>query len=805
MAEFKKWVTYLKDNQLYFVVGVTGACVLAIEILAVRILSPFFGNTIFSFSSVISIILAGLSIGYLIGGRWADAHPSYKRFYQLIFGSGVLTLVMYSLSSMLLPLLSSIFHLIWGPLVSSIILFGGPAFLLGTLSPFAIKLLYQEHEDEGLGHVAGKTFAWSTAGSIAGSLGTGFFLIPHISIQTSMWAISFVLLLLGGVGFLRSNTNNQERIGMLIMFISAMVIGGYGLTSDKQSVVQAEEVLFSADGLYEQVGVVDMHFNGEPARILTLDRGFSSGINRETGELLFEYTKYYQLYSVFNNRPKRSLILGGGTATIAHAMHEVATTTTIDIVDVEPLLPELSQQFFNVPESDRLRYFTQDGRSFLREGLDEDTYDVVFADMYSTLYSIPSHVLTKEYFELLKERMTDSGVFIGNFIGSLSPEEPSVILSTYKTLSEVFDSVFVFADRDPYSYAIQNMIIVAREVPTTQEELRAQLLASPSAFVASTSLQLVDMSRYNLSNHTVYTDNYVPAEYHVGLLLSNERNLRGERAPEFSGEEALRRIQIQQDFGPRYVGSDGHALTVAWIQEELRNNNIEVFTQEWEELDSNGEKFALTNIIGRVNASATRRVIVGTHYDTKRFANLDAKFKTDPILGANDGASGVATILELATLLPHDAEVGYDLIFFDGEEGEHAVPDAPWRPYGSEYFASTSKEWYPDQLPELGVVVDLVCDKHLELTREESSLANAGNQYRAFWRLGQKYYPEAFAGGSLMHIRDDHTALNALGIPSFLIIDFEYEHFHTTQDHIRQCSAKSLEAVGGTLERFLMY
>jgi len=131
----------MKKNILLITVFITGACVLVIEIVAVRILSPFFGNTIFTFSSVITVILAALSLGYYFGGRLADKRPSEKLFYSIIVVSGLTVFLLHILSLLVLPALSQQFSLMFGPLVASSLLFLLPAFLLGILSPFVIKLM----------------------------------------------------------------------------------------------------------------------------------------------------------------------------------------------------------------------------------------------------------------------------------------------------------------------------------------------------------------------------------------------------------------------------------------------------------------------------------------------------------------------------------------------------------------------------------------------------------------------------------------------------------------------------------------
>ena len=171
---------FIKHNLLSIMVFITGACVLVVEVVATRILSPFYGNTIFTVSSVISVILAALSLGYYVGGRLSDRHPNLRWFFGLITISGVSLLFFHLLGIMLLPFLGKVLSISSGPLISSIFLFFFPAFLLGMLSPYAVKLQSVYFPQQGIGSVSGNIFFWSTLGSIIGSLLTGFVFIPHV-------------------------------------------------------------------------------------------------------------------------------------------------------------------------------------------------------------------------------------------------------------------------------------------------------------------------------------------------------------------------------------------------------------------------------------------------------------------------------------------------------------------------------------------------------------------------------------------------------------------------------------------------
>src|SRR3989344_8025256 len=239
-------ISPLKNYALPFSVFITGACVLIIEITATRVLSPFYGNTIFTVSSVISVILAALSAGYYFGGRTADKSPSFFWFFNIILLSGLVLLALHSIGVFVLPVLGSALSLSQGPLVSSLLLFFLPAFLLGMLSPYAVKLQSVNFPEQGIGTVSGKIFFWSTLGSIAGSLSAGFFLIPNFGISQIIIATGAALFFLGFLGLLTSGEKkfSIRTLLVLIILVSISLYSSYSATGS---------VLYSKDGIYEKI------------------------------------------------------------------------------------------------------------------------------------------------------------------------------------------------------------------------------------------------------------------------------------------------------------------------------------------------------------------------------------------------------------------------------------------------------------------------------------------------------------------------------------------------------------------------
>jgi glutaminyl-peptide cyclotransferase len=278
----------------------------------------------------------------------------------------------------------------------------------------------------------------------------------------------------------------------------------------------------------------------------------------------------------------------------------------------------------------------------------------------------------------------------------------------------------------------------------------------------------------------------------------------------WDGKLALAHIAELLKFTPRAMDAPGHQQTIDYIKAAMAKSAADaVMTQSFVVNDDNGKPLHLTNIIARFQVQNPRRVIVATHYDSIVKAYRDLKTPDAPMPGANNSSSGVALLLETARVLSQSQrpDVGIDMIFFDGEEGPKSLGagDPTWHPLGSPYFVTRLKDYYPARLPEQAVDFDMVCDKDLKLQPEPSSLQSARPEVTKFWTIGAAIAPSAFVGKSTPYpISDDHTALQSVGIPSFLVIDFDYEpYFNTTQDTIDKCSVDSLQTVGRTLLQYL--
>jgi len=258
----------------------------------------------------------------------------------------------------------------------------------------------------------------------------------------------------------------------------------------------------------------------------------------------------------------------------------------------------------------------------------------------------------------------------------------------------------------------------------------------------------------------------------------------------FDAESAYADVQAQVDFGPRIPGSEGHAKVQEWMQAELEDAGWKVEIQTSEALGHPVE-----NIVARRNEAAPQ-IIIGAHYDSRMYADQDpdAANHTKPVPAANDGASGVAVLLELARSLPRET-VPVWLVFFDAEDNGR-IEGWDWI-LGSREFVKKN----PVQ-PQAVIVIDMIGDADLNIYRERNSNVKLTD---AVWATAKSLgYENKFIDEYKYSMIDDHSPFLEAGIPAIDIIDFDYPHWHTVQDTPDKVSADSLKVVGETLRTWVM-
>lgn len=499
---------------LNVVIFTTGASVLAIEIVATRILAPYFGTTIFTVTSVISVIMGALGVGYYFGGWLADRRDSLVQFYMIILLGGITVLGLEFIVTVYLKDWAYHFSIVEGPLYMSLVLFFLPAFLLGLLVPYAVRLQHDWLRDGGAGRIAGSVFFWSTAGSIAGCLVAGYFLIPNFGVDRIVAGIGYLLLAIGTLGVMI--TGRKKKSALLVSLVIALITF---ICFEIMWGRRPSNVIVRQDGVYQRIEVSDHKSDERPVRLLMQDLNSNSGMYLDTGEMLFDYTKYYAIYKIFVPELKRALAIGGGAYSVPKHLLAELPGVQIDVVEIEPALHQLAQQYFQLPDDPRLTNHTEDGRRFLHET--QHQYQLIFSDVYYSLSSVPMHCNTQEFFALAQSKLSPEGIFVGNFIGSQDPADSRYILSILRTFLTVFPNYYVFVPKDVEATEPQNFLLVGHNSSKRINLKRGDILRHKDPIIRELHTKQVSLEEYDLEQYTLLTDNYAPVESLMAPLLKN--------------------------------------------------------------------------------------------------------------------------------------------------------------------------------------------------------------------------------------------------------------------------------------------
>ena len=445
----------------------SGAVLLALEIIASRIIAPVFGNSVYVWGSLIGAFLGALAVGYVAGGRAADRWPAPAVFAGVIFLAGALVFPIPVVAPRLLSSLSAAdLGPRAGPFAASAVLFFLPAAVMGMVSPFAVRL--RAHTVATIGNVAGALYALSTLGSIAGTLLASFILLAVWPVRTIVHLLGAILLVLAVL--LWCTRRRSVAVGLAAAVASLLI----GLPVVRVPSDAREGLRYERDTVYHRITITDEG----GVRFLKLDNYWQSG--QDLGEprrTVFAYTDYMHLPVALRPNARRVLMIGLGGATVPARYYDDYPQMRIDVAELDPAVVDAARRYFHAPAGSRLRVTTEDGRLFVTRS--PDRYDIILLDAY-LIDTIPFHLATREFFVAARAHLVPGGVLGSNVIGALAGPRSGLFRAIYKTMASVFPTVYVFPvdwGRFEGPAALRNIILVAADQPRSP---RGALLAAAS-------------------------------------------------------------------------------------------------------------------------------------------------------------------------------------------------------------------------------------------------------------------------------------------------------------------------------------
>ncbi|HYA31138.1 MAG TPA: fused MFS/spermidine synthase, partial [Thermodesulfovibrionales bacterium] len=415
----------------YILTFITSFCMLVIEIVAGRILAPFVGVSLYTWTSIIGVVLAGISIGAYLGGKLADRFPQKKTLGWLLFLSGMATLSIAPVTTLVAG-----YHfpttLMLRIVIVTALTFFVPSCVLGMVSPIVVKLTLRNVETAG--NVVGKIYAFSTLGSITGTFAAGFFLISWMGTRHIILAMGGLLILtaLGWGPLFRTRT---VAVGALIL-PSLLVIGTYGFAF-KSPLDSYTTCYKESDYFTIKVKEATSSDGKTPLKALVLDNLTHSYVNlKDPLHLEYKYEKIYAevlRWKFSRESAFSSLTIGGGGYTFPRYMEVYYPKAQIEVVEIDPEITRIVHSYLGLPASTTIRTYNEDGRWFVMNC--NEKYDLLFIDAYNDL-SIPYHLTTKQFAQSLRDILNPGGIVLTNIIDNF--QKGSFLPSTLRTLREVF-------------------------------------------------------------------------------------------------------------------------------------------------------------------------------------------------------------------------------------------------------------------------------------------------------------------------------------------------------------------------------
>ena len=479
-----------------------GALIMVIEVMGSRVIGPFFGASLFVWTSLISVTMIALAAGYGLGGLMSDRWSKPDNLYYLIMLAGIFTLAVPHIKTIVIKLCIPL-GLRGGAFTSSIIMFGPPLFLLGCVSPYMVKIAAKRIHN--VGRVVGGLYSLSTFGSIIGTIVTGFVLIAYIGVNNIFSLTGFLLIGLSAGYFMIFR--KKFLIAIILILPYFMIHSDVAVSRTLKDGTQVTEI-YKTDSFYGNLKVVDYKHRKKHIRELIIDGLVQGGVDVRNGLSFYGYSYLMQFIPyLLHPEGKSCLVIGLGAGVIPKWYTGMGIMT--DVVDIDPEVVDIATRFFDFKTKGQV--FISDARYHLLKS--NKVYDFISLDVFSGDVT-PGHLLSLEALQLVRKRMSEEGVLSINLMGDIK-EDTYMTASIVKTLKEVFDQVDIYPSFNIYEGdGSGNIIIVA--YPGSKRSLNLSMLRDFEVHRTKANLVRVLISKpFRFEKGTkaiILTDDYNPID-----------------------------------------------------------------------------------------------------------------------------------------------------------------------------------------------------------------------------------------------------------------------------------------------------
>ncbi|MCC6176529.1 MAG: fused MFS/spermidine synthase [Chloroflexi bacterium] len=521
----------------YLIVFMASCCTLVLELVAGRILAPFIGVSLYTWTSIIGVCLAGISIGNYLGGALADRYGSRRSLGLILLGGGLFSLLILPLAAWdlttLLPRLgpAAIGRDAW--LMIRIVsltslLFLPPTLVLGMVSPIVIKLAVTDLRHTG--SIAGKIYAYSTAGSIFGTFLTGFYLVSTFGTRNIVLGVAIILILMAAVfgEFFRRTKKSDAPVAAATATVLALLI----FWINPHSTFSAERPDALNSGCYKEtnyfcIKVIDE--DPSPQRLtreLVLDHLIHSYNSlADPTYLKYGYIKVYaeMIETLAQRVPNYSaFFIGGGGYTLPRQMETLRPDVHIVVSEIDPGVTQTNFEMLGVDPNTRIVTYNADARQIVEQFQGQEKFDLVFGDAFNDL-QIPYHLTTKEFTQKVRAMMKDDGMYLALVIDKLVGGR--FIPAYVRTVQEVFPYVYILNDAPNWNSEAPNTYVVAASATPIDFE-RLKIVANEKrgqGLNGATITSVMPKDKFDewlaQTPAPVLTDDYAPADNLVAPLF----------------------------------------------------------------------------------------------------------------------------------------------------------------------------------------------------------------------------------------------------------------------------------------------
>ncbi len=492
-----RWQSWLWQPNL--IVFISSGCIMILELVAGRIIAPYVGVSLYTWTSIIGVVLAGISLGNYLGGWLADRRASLRLLGGIFILAGLT-----SFGVLTVDWLGGVTPDAW-PIVIKILLlttllFFVPCLILGTISPVVAKLAVQDLAKTGI--TVGKIYAAGTAGSIVGTFVTGFVLISWFGTHTIVWGVAVVLLALGLAFTL------LPRWPLLLVVLVIITAGS--MLASYQGWLRSSCL---RETNYFCIKVREVERDGEPVRILTLDRLVHSYTSLDNPtKLVYGYEQMYAeatRYQAERVDQLRALFIGGGGYTFPRYMEAVYPGSAIDVIEIDPGVTEVAYEWLGLSLDTTVVTYNQDARLFMQPP-PRKQYNLIMGDAFND-FSVPYHLTTREFNERVRAWLAPDGLYLVNIVDG---GQASFLRAYTHTLRQTFPYVYLAPTSSEWRESPRmTFVLIASDAPLDVAALQSITAEDDEARLAGQLFNETKLANFLAEGELVLlTDQYAPVD-----------------------------------------------------------------------------------------------------------------------------------------------------------------------------------------------------------------------------------------------------------------------------------------------------